>query len=176
MLKYLSSIFCAVFIAICPVRANDRIELAGDILAGVLPAAAAGMTVYLKDWTGTKQFGESVLLNEGVTWILKYTVKERRPNGEDYHSFPSSHTSISCASAEFMRKRYGWLFGVPMYAASAFVGYSRIESKHHYPRDVAAGAAIGMLSSFIFTKSNHAIEVSGCAPAGRFMVRCSGTF
>jgi membrane-associated phospholipid phosphatase len=51
-----------------------------------------------------------------------------------------------------MRKRYGWEYGVPAYAAASFVAYSRVEANRHYPRDVIAGAGIGILSSYIFTR------------------------
>lgn len=159
-----------------PVQASKRIEMAGNILEFVLPAAAAAMTIYKSDYHGTLQFGESLLLNEGVTGILKYTVKERRPNDEDDYSFPSGHTSISCVSSEFMRKRYGWWYGAPMYALAAFVGYSRVESNHHFIHDVAAGAAIGFASGFIFTKPYHDIKVSGSALAGRYGIQISGIF
>jgi membrane-associated phospholipid phosphatase len=154
----------------------DRIEMAGNILEFALPAAAAAMTLYMKDRTGALQFGESLVLNEGVTGILKYTIKERRPNGEDNYSFPSGHTSLSCVSSEFMRKRYGWWYGAPMYALAAFVGYSRIESKYHYFHDVAAGAAIGIASGFIFTKPFHDVTVSASAIAGGYTINCNGVF
>ena len=51
-----------------------------------------------------------------------------------------------------MRKRYGWEYGVPAYAAASFVAYSRVESNEHHPHDVIAGAAIGIVSSYIFTR------------------------
>jgi membrane-associated phospholipid phosphatase len=51
-----------------------------------------------------------------------------------------------------MRKRYGWEYGVPAYAAASFVAYSRVEAKQHFPHDVIAGAAIGIASSYIFTR------------------------
>ena len=51
-----------------------------------------------------------------------------------------------------MRRRYGLKWGVPFYALAAFVGYSRVESRNHYTHDVVAGAAIGIASSFIFTR------------------------
>ena len=52
-----------------------------------------------------------------------------------------------------MRERYGWGYGVPAYALASFVGYSRVESRQHYAPDVIAGAAIGILSSCLFTRS-----------------------
>jgi membrane-associated phospholipid phosphatase len=132
-------------------HASDAIQSAGDILQFVLPAAAAGLTLGYKDGPGALQFGESASLTLGVTYGLKYAVNERRPDGGT-QSFPSAHTSISFSAAEFMRKRYGWEYGVPAYALASFVGYSRVESRQHYAHDVVAGAAIGIASSYLFTR------------------------
>lgn len=134
------------------VHASDFTEKAGDIVSYVLPAAAAGMTLAHKDGEGALQLGESAALTLGVTYGLKYSVDEERPNGGS-HSFPSLHSSVSFFAAEFMRKRYGWEYGVPAYLAATFVAYSRVESDEHYTRDVLAGAAIGVLSSYMFTSS-----------------------
>lgn len=132
-------------------RANNGIETAGTAIQLVLPFTAGGLTLVQRDYQGTLQFGESAALALGVTYALKYAVNETRPDGGS-HSFPSGHSSISFSSAEFMRKRYGWAYGLPAYAAASFVGYSRVESREHYTHDVVAGAAIGIVSSYIFTK------------------------
>ena len=132
-------------------HAADAIQSAGDILQYVLPGTAAGLTLGYRDGRGALQLGESVALTLGVTYGLKYTIDERRPNGGT-QSFPSAHTSISFSAAEFMRKRYGWEYGVPAYAAASFVAYSRVEAREHHPHDVIAGAAIGIVSSYIFTR------------------------
>jgi len=131
--------------------ASDSIEQAGTVLEILLPATATGLTLGYKDGTGALQFGESAALTLGVTYALKYGIDETRPNGGG-QSFPSGHASISFASAEFMRKRYGWEYGLPAYAAASFVAYSRVEAGEHHPQDVAAGAAIGIISSYIFTR------------------------
>ena len=132
-------------------RASNGIETAGTAVQLVLPFTAGGLTLVQRDYQGTLQFGESAALALGVTYALKYSVNETRPDGGS-HSFPSGHASISFSSAEFMRKRYGWAYGLPAYAAASFVGYSRVESREHYTHDVVAGAAIGIASSYIFTK------------------------
>src|SRR5882762_5276399 len=153
-------------------RASDRIELAGDVLQYLLPASAAGLTLGYKDGEGALQLGESVGLTLGVTYGLKYSIDERRPNG-GRHSFPSGHSSISFSSAEFMRKRYGWEYGVPAYAAASFVAYSRVEARQHRPQDVAAGAAIGIVSSYIFTKPYKGWHVQADADGKYFGIRLS---
>ena len=133
-----------------PVHASDGIETAGEVLTFLLPATAAGLTVGFMDTKGMLQLGESEALTLGVTYGIKYTINETAPNG-DSHSFPSAHTSVSFASAEFMRKRYGWEYGIPAYVAATFVAFSRVEANDHYTNDVIAGAFIGIASSYLFT-------------------------
>jgi membrane-associated phospholipid phosphatase len=153
-------------------RAGDRIAEAGDILQFVLPGTAAGLTLAHWDSQGALEFGESAALTLGVTYGLKYTVNEKRPNG-GRQSFPSAHTSISFCSAEFMRKRYGWEYGIPAYAAASFVAYSRVEAGEHHPHDVVAGAAIGIISSYIFTKPYKGWYFQADADGQYFGVRVS---
>lgn len=133
-------------------QAEGGVELAGDVLVAVLPATAGGLILGNKDREGAWQLVESAALALGTTFLLKYTVKEERPNGKDNHSFPSAHSSVSFTSAEFIRKRYGWEYGVPAYAVASFVAYSRVDAKQHHAHDVIAGAAIGIGSSYLFSR------------------------
>src|SRR5438067_2446662 len=132
-------------------EASDAIASVGDILQYALPTAAAGITLGYRDGAGAMQLGESVGMALATTYVLKYAINETRPNG-GHQSFPSGHTSLSFSAAEFMRKRYGWEYGAPAYALASFVAYSRVESREHYAHDVIAGAGIGILSSYIFTR------------------------
>jgi membrane-associated phospholipid phosphatase len=59
---------------------------------------------------------------------------------------------MSFSSAEFIYKRYGWEYGLPAYAVAIFITSSRIEADQHYPIDVIGGAAIGIVSSYLFTR------------------------
>jgi membrane-associated phospholipid phosphatase len=139
------------FLASVTVQAGDSIETAGDVLMIALPVAAAGLTLGFRDGQGAFQLGESAALSLGVTYGLKFTIDEKRPNGGN-QSFPSAHASISFMSAEFMRKRYGWEYGIPAYVVATFVAYSRVNAKEHYTHDVIAGAAIGIGSSYLFAR------------------------
>jgi len=133
------------------IHASSEVEIAGDVLQYVLPATAAALTLGHKDYWGALQLVGSAGTTLGVTYGLKYTFDARRPNGKGL-GFPSRHTSLSFSAAEFMRKRYGWEYGLPAYALASFVAYSRVESDNHFAHDVIAGAAIGILSSYIFTR------------------------
>ncbi len=154
---------------------GDGIQTAGDVVTAILPAAAGGMILVLKDGEGVWQLAESGALTLGATYGLKYAVNERRPNGES-HSFPSAHSSVSFASAEYIRKRYGWEFGIPAYALASFVAYSRVESDQHYAHDVIAGAAIGIASSYLFTRPYLGWNVKAEAAPGYYGMRLSRTW
>jgi membrane-associated phospholipid phosphatase len=154
---------------------SDPIASAGDVVQLVLPATAAGLTLGFRDGRGALQFGESAGVTLGVTYGLKYTVNETRPNGGTL-SFPSAHTSISFSAAEFMRKRYGWEYGIPAYAAASFVAYSRVEAKEHYAHDVIAGAAIGIASSYIFTRPYKGWHIQAEAGERYYGIRLTRSF
>ena len=134
------------------VQANDGIEVAGDVLTYLLPATAGGLSLVYKDGKGALQFVESTALALGSTFALKYTISEERPNHDDNHSFPSTHSSVSFSSAEFIRMRYGWEYGIPAYTVATVVAFSRVQAKQHYWHDVIAGAAIGIGSSYLLTQ------------------------
>jgi len=154
------------------VKGSDAIASAGDILQFALPITAAGLTLAYRDGKGALQFAESASVTLGVTYALKYAVNETRPNG-GHQSFPSAHTSISFSAAEFMRKRYGWEYGVPAYALASFVAYSRVEAREHYAHDVIAGAAIGIASSYIFTRPYKGWQVQAEADGRYWGIRLS---
>lgn len=147
---------------------GDPFRVAGDALTLALPAAAAAATAGLADGEGALELGESLATTLGVTYGLKHVIRERRPSGEDRDSFPSGHASVSFSSAEFLRKRYGWKYGLPAYALAAFVGYSRVESKQHHAHDVLAGAVIGTASGFLFTRpfERWTVALEGDARSG----------
>ncbi|WP_207766086.1 phosphatase PAP2 family protein [Solimonas fluminis] len=96
-----------------------------------------------------RDFGLAFLRMEVATYGLKYAVDAERPNGGP-RSFPSGHTASAFMGAEFIRKEYGWGWGVPAYLTASWVGYSRVETENHYWRDVIAGALIGIASNHDF--------------------------
>ena len=146
----------------------DGFTNTGDVMAYVLPATALGLTAYFKDAEGAWEFSGSAAITMAATFGLKYAVHSQRPNG-DPHSFPSGHAAITFSSAEFLRKRYGWKYGVPAYAFASLVGYSRVRAHVHYFRDVAAGAAIGIATTYIVSKPFHGWQIQPAVAA-----RCRG--
>ena len=89
-------------------------------------------------------------INAAVTYSLKHTIHEMRPDGTDNHSFPSGHTDVAfCGATTLMheyRKVSPWI-GVAGYAVATTVAVDRVRRNRHHWGDVVAGAAIGVASA-----------------------------
>ncbi len=97
-------------------------------------------------WDNFWEEAEVLAVNAALTSSLKMLVGRRRPGGGN-RSFPSGHTSSAFAAASLINDNSGGVIGVSSYGLAALTGYSRMEARRHYPSDVLAGAAIGILSA-----------------------------
>ncbi|MDE5876108.1 MAG: phosphatase PAP2 family protein [Muribaculaceae bacterium] len=123
-----------------------------DVLLIGMPLATLTGVLIEHDWKGLVQGTYTAALTTGVTLLLKYTVKEERPDHSNFHSFPSGHSATTFATAAFVQRRYGWKLGAPAYALAAYTGWGRVFAKKHHWWDVVAGAAIGSGSAYLFTR------------------------
>lgn len=139
---------------------SSSIQYWGDKGLYIIPIASAIPTLILKDLPGFTQLGLSEVVSQGTTEGLKLLTNEQRPNGECCHSFPSAHASASFTGAAFVHFRYGFKYSIPLYIGSTFVAYSRVQSSAHYTHDVVAGAAIGILASYLSSTTYKNIPVS----------------
>ena len=119
-------------------------------LAGAVGLKAGGVEAR-SDWA---HFALNAALSTAVTAVttysLKQVVREERPDGTDVHSFPSGHSSIAFAGAHVLFKefhqRQPWICVVG-YAVASYTAVDRVCRNRHRWGDVAAGAAIGILST-----------------------------
>lgn len=139
-----------------PAQADEKgWDNASTIGRDVLVIAAIGVPVLKKDWNGALQAGGSVAAAGLLTYGLKESFPELRPDRSDRKSFPSGHTSVSFAAAATLQNRYGWEVGLPAHVVAAFVGVARVKADKHHWYDVAAGAAIGELSGLLLTRRRN---------------------
>ncbi len=134
-----------------PTGTQKGIRTSTDVVAVALPAAALAITLIERDWTGLKEGVFTAAATAGATLILKYSIKENRPDFSNTHSFPSGHSAVTFAAATYIGRRYGWKWSIPAYALSTYTAWGRVYGKKHHWWDVAAGAAIGAASAMIFT-------------------------
>lgn len=159
--------------------AQKGVKTSTDVILVAMPVATLAGVLIERDWQGLKQGALTAVTTVGATYILKYAVKERRPDGSNWHSFPSGHTSSTFATATFLQRRYGWKVGVPAYALATYVGWGRVFSKRHHWWDVAVGAAIGAGSALIYTRpfaKKHDLEINACPYDGGCCMSASITF
>ena len=162
-----------------PTKSQKGVAVSTDVIAMALPVSALTLTLIEKDWKGLLQGVETAAVTAATTLILKYSVKEWRPDHSNRHSFPSGHSAVSFATAAYLQRRYGWAYGGPAYALSCYVGWGRIFSKKHYWYDVLAGAAIGAGSAYIFTKpfaKEHDLQICPVTDGTNIGVTASFSF
>jgi membrane-associated phospholipid phosphatase len=124
---------------------NKNNILAADILTGVVPLTGLGVAYFTNDTEGQKQWLRNLCVNQvlisGLRLAFNETSLGERPNGNEY-GFPSGHMAAVMAGATFIDKRYGWKWGAPAYAASAFVAYVRVDEDKHHWRDIFASGVL----------------------------------
>ena len=141
---------------------TSNIGTAGTYIAIALPVVAGGIAVWKDDWTGVKQLTAVTVLTVGTAYALKHLVRECRPfahpcshDSSNWDSFPSDTSALASAPAAFLWHRYGWEYGVPAFATSLFVGYSRVHDKKHHFWDTLASTAISFGYNELITTRFH---------------------
>ncbi|MDL0089665.1 phosphatase PAP2 family protein [Campylobacter gastrosuis] len=114
-------------------------------------------------WGGVGQLTLALLSTQATTEILKRTIQEKRPNykeGDKKHSFPSGHAAGAFSGATYIHKRYGLEQALLPYALATFVAYSRVDARKHYIHDVAMGAGIAALWTWVFVDEKEEPKVA----------------
>ena len=123
---------------------------------------APAIAVYGLNAIGCK--GKNNLKDRSIILVTSYSIasasffsikalsKIERPDASNNSSFPSGHTAIAFAGAEFLYQEYKdvslW-YGISGYLIASATGYLRIYNNRHWFSDVVMGAGIGILSTKI---------------------------
>jgi len=94
--------------------------------------------------------GMSYVLTNTIVTQLKNATQVERPDGSNYHSFPSQHTAMAFTTATLLHKEYGhrsiW-YSVAGYSVATGVASLRLLKNNHWLSDVMAGAGVGIAST-----------------------------
>jgi membrane-associated phospholipid phosphatase len=166
--------------AVTPISSREKtIENLGTGVAIALPVIAGGITLFKNDRKGSLQLITETFLTVGTAYALKNIVRERRPDGSDYQSFPSDTTALAASGSSFLWRRYGWEYGLPAFAATQFVSWSRIQAKQHHWYDTLASSAIAAGYGYLITtplKKRYNISTDLEAAPDGALVRMSYEF
>ena len=155
---------------------QKHIETLGTGIAIALPLTAGGIALYKSDKKGLVQLAVESALTVGTAYALKNIVREKRPDGSDYQSFPSDTTALATSGSSFLWGRYGWEYGLPATALTQFVSYSRIQARQHRWYDTLTSSAIAAGYSYVLTtpfKRRYNIDTSLSAAPDGALVRMS---
>ena len=145
-------------------QAKSKVEILGDIIQIALPLYTLGRLGYEKDTQSQMEFLKSIGATVAITQVLKRATHIRRPDGSDFHSFPSGHTSAAFAGASFLHTKYNNPYqNIIAYSLASYVGYSRVYAQKHHIVDVLAGGvlAYGINAYFVNPKYTTAqIQIS----------------
>ena len=129
----------------------------------VILVAIVGLLYWCLNKPFAKTLGYSVLTSITANCIIKnivsrprpfqnpdWDITNKRPDTADGFSFPSGHTQV-CTSlfvsmAIWIKKRWMWVFAITI---SLLVAISRLYLGVHFPTDVIAGFALGVIFSFV---------------------------
>ena len=95
--------------------------------------------------TATLAYGTEAI----ICYTLKTLIREERPDGSRFNSFPSAHTAAAFTGAELIRGDYGNGPGSAFYACGVYVAAMRVQHRRHWWWDTVAGASIGVASVYI---------------------------
>jgi undecaprenyl-diphosphatase len=122
-------------------------------------------------WLGSDYWKEratiliiSILLTALIVFIVKLTVRRKRPEGEwgkfyrstDPHSFPSGHAVRSIMLAVITLGLGPIWLGLMLSMWAPLVGLARVAMGVHYLSDVLAGMILGLVIGIIVLLTLHA--------------------
>jgi len=143
----------------------------GAIVAGAGGMWLLGHVKHNAHWTETGFLaGEAAVDSLVVVEATKYSLGRQRPfqgdgTGSFFQngaSFPSEHSAAAWAAAGVIAHEYpGPLSKIAAYGLAAFIDYSRIRSRQHFPSDVFVGSVIGNFVAQDIYSRRHDPELGG---------------
>jgi hypothetical protein len=143
----------------------------GEILGELPTLLGTAATIYsigrIKNQPKVSHMGsdliQSLLIAEGLTQALKYTVRRERPDQSGRNSFPSGHAADTFAFATALERHLGWRGAVPGYIFSSYVASSRLHENVHFLSDVVFGSAVGIIAGRTVTRhgrENYPVNIA----------------
>ena len=148
---------------------TDVADLAGNgfyqaILPGII-ALYAWRRHYELLWRRMLFVIASIVVSGLLVNILKFLVGRARPGqgldawfvspfstANDFHSFPSGHTSTSFAMA-YMLSAFYPSFALLWYLAALFIALGRVMGESHFLTDTLAGAVLGIATGWLLVRA-----------------------
>lgn len=155
-----------------------NLSIVGDLAGQLVPNVIySGAFYWMYKSTGDElSYNRSIhmfkatVYSSAVTNILKYTVRQKRPDSDNRDSFPSGHATSAFAFATVVATEHEWYWGLGAFTLAGFVAYSRINDNAHYLHDVVGGSVIGagygLGLHYLYKDKNSLIGKTAIVPYG----------
>jgi len=140
---------------------NHTVDLMGQWVPNLAYSGANYLLGFLSDSDRSANFENANVMFKATaysgltTTILKYLIREKRPDGSTNNSFPSGHTTTAFAFAGVIGERHSLVFSIPAYLMATAVGFQRLNNNRHYFHDILMGATIGIAFGVSISKYNR---------------------
>jgi membrane-associated phospholipid phosphatase len=124
------------------------------IRAGVRMLAAELVATAVKDVVkrSVSRTRPDMMIEEG-----RYEMKRGGPYEGKWNSFPSGHTAGAVAVSRALAREYPEA-RLPAYTAAATIAAAQVPACNHYPSDIGAGAAVGLLSEWLVDRGMRRVD------------------
>jgi len=137
----------------------DRLMWLATQLGNIATAMAVALLLFLLSY---RRLAVEIIFSTITLWLCVETIKVLTDRTRPFHvlegarvigwrepgrSFPSGHTAQTFFLVTLLSRWFQLGIGgtVALYAAAAFVGFTRMYVGAHYPRDVIGGAVLGSI-------------------------------
>lgn len=129
-------------------RASHIGNLAGQMYPNLLYMlgmwAHGSLAGQSRSYARASHMFKTTFYSSALTTMLKYSVREPRPLGNNREAFPSGHTTTAYAFASVIGTEHDWPYGLAAYTMATFAAISRMNDNQHLLHQVVGGATIGL--------------------------------
>ena len=118
-----------------------------DVGRALLVGGAVVAPLWRKDFRNSFDGLAALLATYGACKAIKALWPERRPNGQNNHSFPSEHAGDCFAAAVILDRDWQNSLGPAAIGLATAISMSRVFSGKHHIADVVAGGALGIIAA-----------------------------
>ncbi len=158
---------------------DPSLRKAANVITIALPVTAIGVSLlHHEDWKGIEEFAVSAGLTVGTAYLLRQSIRDRRPDHSDFHGLTPPDLALADSSSEYLWSRYGWRYGLPAWIASGVVSYALTDAKKNHWYDTLGTGVIAFGINYSLVDRYHAgrVHVAAEPVPGGAMVRLSMNF
>jgi len=146
---------------------NDSLGILAAVPAGLFVEGNWNGDAHSREagWLAVSALADSIIVGEPLKRVFRRAPPNARDAGQfgaGGSSFPSQHAMAAWSMATVITQEYpGPLTKLLAYGSASAVGLARIAARQHFPSDVLAGSALGLLIGRTVYRAHHSPDLPG---------------